>query len=220
LNSAIEESQHSSFITSEPLSSTLKPSLLSEGLTQVCPDFETDWPENIVFEEWKAAIDQGERETLMKKLQRLVESHALAVSWMILKDRRMDIANAALEAVLRQIPKFQGKSKFSTWTESIMRNICNRELKKIIPRKNDVSLSGDGGPEVELEVKPHGDEVLSRLQFLEIKNRVDEDDQKLLQMKLDGFSMHEIGRELGLQECSARARWSRLRKRLREEMGT
>jgi RNA polymerase sigma factor (sigma-70 family) len=169
--------------------------------------------EDQVYGEYCLEGDEEKKEVLLRDLTALLSKHAYAVVWIILQESRPDIVNEALEAILRQLPKFKGRSKFSTWTEAIIRNICRRKLRYHIKHKNDLAIE-DVDPSLSPESQIH-----TRLDISRIRGNLSEEERILFDSQLEGASYKEIQQRLKLDsENAARLRWHRLKTKLAREL--
>ena len=171
--------------------------------------------EDQVYGEYCLEDDIDKKDALLQELISLLSKHAYAVVWLVLQESRPDIVNEALEAVLRQMPRFKGRSKFSTWTEAIIRNICRRKLRYHIRHKTDCSLD-DTNAFVTSE-----DKINTRLDIHRIRGTLSEEERILFDAQLEGATYREIQQRLNLDsENAARLRWHRLKSKIAKEMGS
>lgn len=137
-----------------------------------------------------------------------------------------DMSQEALIKVYRNIDKFKGDSKFSTWLYRVVTNTCLDEMKKI-KRKQVYSLDSeletkDGNlkrdiedtaltPEEKAEQSERVDAVQSALMRVSDKHR------KILVLRdIQGFSYEEIADMLECSEGTVKSRLSRAREALRK----
>lgn len=169
--------------------------------------------EDQVFADFCAA--EGEdRVELGEELHRRLHAHAHAVVWLTLQERRPDIVEEAIFEVMRKPEAFRGGSKFTTWFEAIVRNICRRKLRYTIKHRNDVGLD-----ELEL-VSGEATEAPSnaKLDLAAIRESLAPEEKTLLDMKYQEFPEEAIARELGISKKGIRTRWHRLRRRILEDL--
>lgn len=170
--------------------------------------------EDQVYAELCLEVDPDKKQVLLEELTPLVSKHAYAVSWLVLQETRPDVVNETLEAVLRQLPTFKGRSKFSTWVEAITRNICNRKLRYRIRHRKDVPLD-----DLELPLFQEQERVHSKLELENIRESLTPEDKTLLDGMLQGESYEDLRNKLALESQSAvRTKWHRLKKRIVKEL--
>jgi RNA polymerase sigma factor (sigma-70 family) len=169
--------------------------------------------ENLAFQKWRSSTG-SERESLLLPLVRLLTKHAHAVCWGKIPDLQGDHGWIVNEAVYRAIAHekgFKGNSKFSTWFHRIVWNICNNALKSKQKKGEEVEITDAvvdsvGGP------GNTGDSILLE----QVEKLGSKTDRQILGWLREGWTQKEIGEKLGISAGLVRARWIRLRKRLRD----
>lgn len=158
--------------------------------------------ENDLFDAWRAAPDNKDLEGRLVEALRL---YARRLVFKFLGTYSPEIENTAVYQALTYSHQFRGDAKFTTWFYPVVHNLCSKELRrKIVERERNVPIEDaenigvDSEPEVEITL----DEVLEEL---------DEMDQRIAQLKLEGFKESEIAAQLGVTEDSVRNRWRRLK---------
>lgn len=182
--------------------------------------------EDQVYAELCLEVDPDKKQVLLEELTPLVSKHAYAVSWLVLQETRPDVVNETLEAVLRQLPTFKGRSKFSTWVEAITRNICNRKLRYRIRHRKDVPLDDLELPLFQSYARAplrdmikEQERVHSKLELENIRESLTPEDKTLLDGMLQGESYEDLRNKLALESQSAvRTKWHRLKKRIVKEL--
>jgi RNA polymerase sigma-70 factor (ECF subfamily) len=133
-----------------------------------------------------------------------------------------DIVQEATTAALKDIGRFQNRSKFSTWLYGIALNMCRKHLRD---RGRRASLASQEA----LEAQPaRGRGVLSSVIRHEMAERLEISVGRLptpmreafLLRTVDGMDYPEIAAITGASEGTARVRAFRARALLREELGS
>ena len=136
-----------------------------------------------------------------------------------------DMAQEALIKVYRNIDKFKGDSKFSTWLYRVVTNTCLDEMKKM-KRKQVYSLDDeletkDGSLKRDIEdTAPTPEEKAEQTERSEAIQdalmQVSETHRKVLVLRdVQGFSYEEIAGMLECSEGTVKSRLSRARESLR-----
>ncbi len=137
-----------------------------------------------------------------------------------------DMAQEALIKVYRNVEKFKGDSKFSTWLYRVVTNTCLDEMKKM-KRKQVYSLDDeletkDGSLKRDLEdnAPTPEDRAEQRERSEAIQDalmRVSETHRRVLVLRdIQGFSYEEIAGMLECSEGTVKSRLSRAREALRK----
>ena len=129
-----------------------------------------------------------------------------------------DAAQEALLAIVRGLPRFDGRSKFSTWAHRIAHNACIDELRRR-GRRPDPGLP-------EHEVAPRGDRpalddaVADRLTTDEALLALPEDFRSAVVLRDQlGMDYAEIAEVLGIPPGTVRSRIARGRAALARSLG-
>lgn len=141
-----------------------------------------------------------------RRLYSLLKDHAGRVSWLVLRQRSPDFVEGVALQVLTDIGTFDGQSKFSTWAHGVIRNLCYKERRRQKTRRETVleaAWNVTTTPELERDVI-----------VAELLSRLEETNQRIVQMRLSGMSLEEIGKALGLSSSAVWQRLERLRKEL------
>ena len=129
-----------------------------------------------------------------------------------------DLTSETFLAALGALPRFRGESSVKTWLLSIARNTWLTHLRK---HRGTVDLQqltteylSDGGDDVEKTTcqKETVAEILALLEQEPERNR------RVVLMRVEGYSHHEIARALGISESSARVIDHRTRKKIKLEL--
>lgn len=126
-------------------------------------------------------------------------------------------ADVFLEAV-KSLHTFRNDSSMKTWLYSIARHCWYRYLrkKKIQPPtiSDEVFSSGSMIDECSLEKNISDRAMLGRIQ--EILHLLSPQAEKVMKMRMDGFSYHEISSEMKISENSARVIEFRARTKIKQ----
>lgn len=172
-----------------------------------------------------AACRQGDVEPfeiLVKKYQE--QMFNIAFRMLGSHDDAVEVVQDAFVSAYRNIKKFQGTAKFSTWLTAIVINMSKNRLKKLTAEKNrnTVSLAcchqADHG---ELLFDPPADapSALERMEHKQIQQRVqwcidriEAGFREVLVLKdIQGFSYDEIGDVLGIPQGTVKSKLYRAR---------
>ena len=157
--------------------------------------------------------------------QSLVAPHRDALSRfvsMMVGREAEDIVQEAIATAFRDLPKFEKRSKFSTWLYGIALNLCRKHL------RDKSRHATPAGPGV-LESQPARSRgVLSSVIRHEMAERLEVSVGRLptsmreafLLRYVDGMDYPEISSITGASEGTARVRAFRARALLREELGS
>lgn len=137
-----------------------------------------------------------------------------------------DMAQEALIKVYRNIDKFKGNAKFSTWLYRVVTNTCLDEMKKTKRRQvyslDDEVETNDGSLKREIEDNaPTPEEKAEQAErkeaIQEALMRVSDTHRKVLVLRdIQGFSYEEIAQMLECSEGTVKSRLSRAREALRK----
>ncbi len=180
--------------------------------------------ENELYEEWSKATDRREIE---ERLYRAVSRHAAAVVLTKFPEGHRDLVHNIASAVIGQLGRFRGESKFSTWVHEIASLKTKEALRAKIRYKRvfDETKIVVSGPEEDRGEDPEAGashrvygitmpESDARIAFEELFDQLSEDEATLLQSKSEGFSSEEISTRLGIGREAVDSRWARLKKKL------
>lgn len=170
--------------------------------------------ENALFARYQKLKQTGAdtKETL-DALAVALHRHAIAVTYIVFRSRREDVAQDAVIAALTKIDDFRGESKFSTWFHAVALNEARTALRKEIIAKREVLLSDDV---IEAQASQSNDTLL---QLAILIQRLSPEDQAFIRDKLEGRVERELAEKYGLTTEGIRSRWERIRRRLRQKIG-
>ena len=159
--------------------------------------------------------DEEAFEKLLTKYKNMILSMAYYISRN--ENDALDMAQEVYVKLYKNVYKFEGKSKFSTWVYSVARNTCIDEYKRIKRNrnyyetdKNDVSAETDGPEEIILR-KEHCDFVRMILSELPpIYNRI------LTLRYIENLSYREIAERLDCSEGTVKSRLFRGKKMMKK----
>lgn len=126
-----------------------------------------------------------------------------------------DMASEVFLEAVKSIGRFRGEADMKTWLFSIARHKWFGHLRKknhslqALPLE-DVCAVTDKTPESLYMQKELAERILSLL------TQEPERTRKVLAMRMEGYSFHEIGRALGISESSARVIAYRAKTKIRQ----
>ena len=184
-----------------------------------------EWAENKLYAKWLEA-EPADRGDIEAKLYAAVKRHAQAVLWNKLDEAPDDLVASVAEAVITQLPKFQGKSKFSTWVQGIAQRKTKQYIRgKVRARKVfdeytavvESTAAGESEDENSLDrrigvitpsVSPQVEGEIAVKQFRESLSK---EDATLLQHKEQGLASKDIAERTGSTVEAVDSRWARLK---------
>ena len=168
------------------------------------------------------SCQRGEPEGF-EELVRLTHRDVFTLALRIVGNREdaADVSQETYIKLLRAIRSFRGDSKFSTWLYRVTSSMAISHLRKQSKRRTDVSIDAEGASELQSLTDP-GIEAERR----ELKLQLDEALQTLpfgyravvVMKDIYGFSLEEVGRQLGITEGAAKVRLFRARQRLKDRL--
>jgi RNA polymerase sigma-70 factor (ECF subfamily) len=139
-------------------------------------------------------------------------------------DDACDVAQDAFVSAWKQIKRFEGKARFSTWLYTITVNLSKNRLKQIITARNrhEVSIHAEEGS-ISIDPPSTGPSALEMLEQRDIKkslqdciSRLEEDFRVVTVLRdIQGFAYTEIAEMLGLAEGTIKSRLFRAREMLK-----
>ncbi len=163
-------------------------------------------------------------EELIRLSQRDVYSLALRLTGN--PDDAADVAQETYIRLLRSIKSFRGEAKFSTWLYRVTSSVAITSLRKRARRRNEVSLDSvendqwqdshapaSGDPGAELDRRQLADRLDSALLALPAGYRA-----VVVMRDVYGFSLEEVGNQLGISEGAAKVRLHRARQKLKQTL--
>lgn len=170
-------------------------------------------------EEMLIAKAQGGDKKAFEKLLEKYKNMILSMAYYISQNEydALDMAQEVYVKLYKNVYKFEGKSKFSTWVYSVARNTCIDEYKRIKRNKNyyetderDISVETEGPEEIILK-KELCDFVRIMLSELPpIYNKI------LTLRYIDGLSYREIAKRLKCSEGTVKSRLFRGKKMMKK----
>lgn len=158
-----------------------------------------------------------------EELVRLTHKDVYALSLRLLgnPDDAAESTQDTYLKLLRTIRSFRGESKFSTWLYRVTSSVAISSLRKRAKRQMDVplevadwqSIPGSVEPSVEAERRMLKDRLDRALLTLPPGYRA-----VVVLKDIYGFSLAEIGKQLGITEGAAKVRLFRARQRLKDKL--
>lgn len=128
-------------------------------------------------------------------------------------DEAHDLTQEAILHGLRKIRGFDGRGSLAAWVARLGINLARDEFRKRRRRAERISGFDAGAPRTQT-----GDALL-KARVAEAMDSLKEDERIVVLMHdMEGYTHEEIGRTLDIAAGSSRARLSRARARLREQL--
>src|SRR5256886_3836073 len=157
-------------------------------------------------------------EELIRLSQRDVYSLALRLTGN--PDDAAEVAQETYLRLLRSIKSFRGEAKFSTWLYRVTSSVAITSLRKRARRRHEVPLGNEewqdwqapasGDPGAELDRRQLAERLDSALLTLPAGYRA-----VVVMRDVYGFSLEEVGNQLGISEGAAKVRLHRARQKLK-----
>ena len=136
------------------------------------------------------------------------------------KDLSEDLTQETFVKMIKNIDKFKGESKLSSWLCEIAKNLFLDYLRKnkrrsnvIIVKENDIEIQSEENIENEYIEKEEKDKIFEKI------NSLDEISKRVMYLRINGeLSFKEIGNILGKSENWARVIFYRGKQKLKEEI--
>lgn len=174
-----------------------------------------DVPESVI-----EACQRGDSQAF-EELVRLTHKDVYSLAYRLVgnRDDAAEVTQDTYLKLLRAIRSFRGESKFSTWLYRVTSSVAITALRRRARRREDLSLDAEGVREHPAFVDP-GIETERR----DLRHRLDESLAQLpagyrtvvVMKDVYGFSLDEIGRQVGISEGAAKVRLFRARQRLKD----
>ena len=134
-----------------------------------------------------------------------------ALAWSVLRDGTAmhDVLQDAYLKAYRNLDRFRGDSRFSTWLHRIVYRSCLDHIRR---RREVIGLADDADPPA--PGRPQGD-VDERLALQQALATLDPETAALVLVDRDGHSYEEAGRVLGIPAGTVASRLHRGRRALR-----
>lgn len=169
----------------------------------------------------------------VEAFERIIEEHQAVVYSIAFKmagneSDAFDMAQESFLKIYRNLNKFDGRSKLSTWIYRVVSNTCLDELKK---RKRHIENTKSFDEEIDtsedkivLEIrddKPLPDEQLENAELRDVLNKavseLSEQHKAVLVLRdIEGFSYEDISEILNINAGTVKSRLSRARMALRK----
>jgi RNA polymerase sigma factor (sigma-70 family) len=180
--------------------------------------------ENELYEKWRNSTG-AERSELEGRLFHAVVRHAQAVVWTSLREWNPDLAQEIALAAFRNLPRFRGDSKFSTWVHAIGRNKVRELLRnrtrwrKIFAQspvfeRQDKEREHDSNP---LEFAGKMPDFETQILVDELCEGLNRRDAILFRCKCEKMSSDEIATILGMTTEAVDSCWARLKLTLKKK---
>lgn len=168
--------------------------------------------EEKVFRAWKFEkalhIERDYRLDLERDLRQLLEGHARAVMYQILRRSDDALATEAVNKVMLHLDDFQGDSLFTTWAHRILMGVMY-DQRRFDRRRKEVSLDTPGF-DISGTDSPQMSEML-----LTISQVLDKEDYAIFeQLLVWGRTQEEAAEELKLTQGTISKNWERIKGKL------
>jgi RNA polymerase sigma-70 factor (ECF subfamily) len=140
-------------------------------------------------------------------------------------DDACDVAQDAFVSAWKEIRRFEGKSRFSTWLYTITVNLSKNRLKQIITTRNrhEVSIHAEEGA-IHIDPPATGPSALEMLEQRDVRksvqeciSRLEEDFRVVTVLRdIQGFAYNEIADMLKVAEGTIKSRLFRAREMLKK----
>lgn len=163
--------------------------------------------------------DPGAFEELIRRTHR--EVYSLALRLVGNPDDAAEVAQETYMKLLRVIRQFRGDSKFSTWLYKVTSSVAISSLRKRAKQRLDVALELEDWDRLG---SPAVSDPAEMLEQTMLKGRLEAALQALpagyrtvvVMKDVYGFSLSEVGKQIGISEGAAKVRLFRARQRLKE----
>ncbi len=170
-------------------------------------------PENEAYRKWKASGSDVDLERLVACLRR----HARAVVYTHVSPYDPNLAEEIVAKALLREKTFRGEAEFATWFHRLARNHCNDALRRRRDRSSERSLDSLGGDDfLALDDKWAYADVDFRFLMESLVKHLDATERELLERRIDGEKLEEIGQCWGMPLPTIKTRWFRLRSKLQQ----
>lgn len=145
-----------------------------------------------LYTSWSTEKDGEKKAAYLSGLLPRLKRHASAVVYNRLRARNEEIVSKALWQAIREDNGFRGESKFSTWFHKVVVNLCTDYLRDTLSR-NEGSITqdySDGGNLAE--------SVVGKIEVKEVLASLKEEEARIVEMRMAGYSDEEIGEVLGV----------------------
>ncbi|HMD49638.1 MAG TPA: RNA polymerase sigma factor [Bryobacteraceae bacterium] len=133
------------------------------------------------------------------------------------RDSREDLAQEIMVQLWRSFEKFDGRCQFSTWMYRIALNVAISFYRSEGARKRHVFSDEQRLLEAVVEPERQPEEVHLLYEFIAL---LDPLNRALMLLYLDGNTYQEIAGIVGISETNVATKISRLKSKMKEELGT
>ena len=174
------------------------------------------WAENELYEKWRDPSGT-ERESVDARLFDAVAGHAQAVVWQKLHESNPDLIQEIVLAVYRNISRFKGESKFSTWVHAIAKNKVSEKIRRRTQHRKLFNDYVDISEESDEALWQYQPDFTIRIAIDELAAGLSATEQLILWGKHDNFTDPEIAKMLGKTSSAVESKWRRLKEKMRKK---
>jgi RNA polymerase sigma factor (sigma-70 family) len=174
----------------------------------------TMWSEDGLYQKWRDALG-AEQKTLESLLFEAVERHVRIAVWQRLHESNPDVTQEIFSAVNRNMLRFKGESKFSTWVNAIAKYKVAEEIRRRRRHRKLFNDSVDVFDKFNEDLWQYQPDFTDGIAIDELAKGLSGDEQLILWGKRDQFTDKEIGERLDMTEDAVESKWRRLKKRMR-----
>lgn len=169
---------------------------------------------DVVEAEWVKRAQAGDRETMIRLL-REIETPVYRTAYYLLGNEQdaLDATQEALLKIYHRISTFQGQSRFETWAQRIVTNICIdqfRRKSKVVPMPEEMQPV-----DTEAEQAVHQSHFHSDLKMA-ISQLPDQQRTAVVLRYVHDYSYQEIAETMNLPINTVKSHLFRARKQLQE----
>lgn len=168
-----------------------------------------------LFEDWRVALATGEgveeaSEAFFKDLRGFVD----AVIWNTLRRRDAFLQQDIVTQVFLKAKSFRGESNFATWVWRLAYTQCISDVRRKLHRKEVAFDEIYHSP-----IAPDRSHKNFIERFAELREKLSTEDCKLIDLRLEGWSLVEIGKQRGLTEDQINVEWRAVKNRIKRHLG-
>lgn len=180
---------------------------------------------NELYDTWQNT-GGAERAQVEAQMLPLVQQYARAVVWLKLAESDSDLAGTIAGEVIRCLPTFGGRSRFTTWVYGIAKNTIKQELRarrRLRDALGDRMTVEEADPDDDEEHPSLGDSraergLLARLTLEQLAEGLSLEDARLFHGICEGKDQNELAQDLGITPEAAESRRRRFRQELIEKL--
>ena len=162
---------------------------------------------NEAYKEWKDAPSTDTYNQLGESLFRFIQA-TIATEFRSRYEELRDAVGEVICEIMKDIGSYDpSKGSFSNWVYGITCHTCMDMRRQKISRREQVLLENGTG-----SIKPTYED---RLLLKTIISKLSEEDQRLIQLKLEGHSNEEIAFRFQINTGAVKMKWIRIVDRLR-----